>query len=156
MRNPGRGVGPILLGTLLVLTACEGKEKTFDPPDREAQIVEAEALFETVRFDTLTWESDQARARAGNEVYAARCRNCHGTLGDGGSEYAAARGLEVPSLVAPEWTFAGRPDSVRHRVFVGHSAGMPTWGVAGISPREIDAVTYYILERLRPEILEEG
>jgi hypothetical protein len=33
---------------------------------------------------------------------------------------------------------------------------MPTWGVAGITPREIDAVAFYILERLRPEMLGEG
>jgi hypothetical protein len=44
-------------------------------------------------------------------------------------------------------------DSVRHRIFVGHAAGMPTWGVAGISPREIDGAAYYLLERLRPEVL---
>ena len=47
-------------------------------------------------------------------------------------------------------------DSVRHRVFVGHVAGMPQWGVAGIANREIDAVAFYVLERLRPEILNEG
>jgi hypothetical protein len=31
---------------------------------------------------------------------------------------------------------------------------MPTWGVAGITLREMDAVTGYLLEVLRPEVLE--
>jgi hypothetical protein len=41
--------------------------------------------------------------------------------------------------------------AVRRRIFTGHPAGMYTWGIAGISPREIDAVAHYILERLRPD-----
>ena len=51
---------------------------------------------------------------------------------------------------------ADQPDSVRRRVFVGHVAGMPTWGVAGITQREIDAVSFYVLESLRPEVLGGG
>ena len=107
-------------------------------------------------WDTIAWQSEEQRALAGNEVFAARCRNCHGPLGRGGTEYAASRGVDVPSLVEPEWRMAGRPDSVRHRVFVGHVAGMPTWGVAGITQRDIDAVSFYLLESLRPEVLGGG
>jgi mono/diheme cytochrome c family protein len=136
----------------VVLTACSG-EKHFDPPDREARVADAEQRFEQVRFDTIAWASPEERATEGNAVYAAECRTCHGTVGRGSTEYAENRGLEVPSLVEPDWPYAASIDSVRHRVFVGHAAGMPTWGVAGITPREIDAVSYYLLERLRPEVL---
>ena len=144
-----------LLVLSLLAGACGGK-KEFETPDRDEQVLDAEARFRAARFDTLTWVDDDERALAGNTVYAARCRNCHGPLGRGATEYAAGRGLSVPSLVDETWNVAPQVDSVRHRVFVGHAAGMPTWGVAGITNREIDAVSYYVLERLRPEILSGG
>lgn len=137
-----------------VLVGCG--EKTFDPPDREARVADAETRFQEVRFDTLTWASDDERALIGNGIYASRCRDCHGTLGRGETAYSENRGLEVPSLVQPDWRMAESMDSVRHRIFVGHASGMPTWGVAGINNREIDAVAFYILERLRPEVLGGG
>jgi hypothetical protein len=74
-------------------------------------------------------------------------------LGDGGTDYARQRNLDVPSLVEPDWEFRDDLEGTRRRVFVGHADGMPIWGVAGISPREIDAVSYYVLEVLRPEVL---
>lgn len=75
------------------------------------------------------------------------------TIGRGDTPYAANRGLEVPSLVEADWRYAEARDSVLHRVFVGHLGGMPTWGVAGLTPREMDAVTHYLLEVLRPEVI---
>jgi mono/diheme cytochrome c family protein len=140
----------VLLATA-ALSACAKHE--FEPPDQEARLADAEARFTEVVWDTITWESAGQRELEGNGVFAAKCRNCHGPLGRGGTEYAESRGLEVPSLVEPGWSMAGQPDSVRHRVFVGHVTGMPTWGVAGITPREIDAVSYYLLQELRPEVL---
>ena len=56
-------------------------------------------------------------------------------------------------MVDPDWEFRDDLEGTRRRVFVGHPAGMPTWGVAGISPREIDAVSHYVLGVLRPEVL---
>jgi len=147
--------GAFVLGILLATGACE-KEYHFEPPDRDERIGEAEVLYSPLMFDSVTWADDEARAATGNEVFAAECRNCHGTLGRGGTDYAGQRSLAVPSLVEPGWRFAASMDSVRHRVFVGHVSGMPTWGVAGITHREIDAVAYYLLERLRPEVLEGG
>jgi mono/diheme cytochrome c family protein len=60
--------------------------------------------------------------------------------------------VHPPSLVREDWPFESVP-AVRRQIFIGHPAGMPTWGVAGITPREIDAIAYYILEVLRPEVL---
>jgi mono/diheme cytochrome c family protein len=144
--------GIVFVTLLIALGACG--EEEFDAPDRDARIADAEQRFQRVRFDTITWESPEVRAMEGNGVYAARCRDCHGTVGRGGTAYGESRGLEVPSLVEPDWRWANAMDSVRHRVFVGHAAGMPTWGVSVITPREIDAVSFYVLERLRPEMLE--
>jgi hypothetical protein len=33
---------------------------------------------------------------------------------------------------------------------------MPTWGISRLTPREIDAVAFYLLEQLRPEMAERG
>jgi len=140
----------------LTLFALGGCKHEMEPPDREARVSDAETRFSETDFDTLTWSNADERALAGNAVFAAKCRTCHGTLGEGDTEYAAGRGLAVPSLVGPGWVLSDSLDAVRRRVFVGHAAGMPTWGVAGISPREIDAVSYYIVERLRPEVLGRG
>jgi mono/diheme cytochrome c family protein len=139
---------------LLGLAACGGQD--FEPPDRTVQVAEADALLGPAAFDTVLWASDEVRASEGNLVYAAKCRVCHGSLGAAGSEYARERGLDVPSLVQPEWRYAASLDSVRHRIFVGHPAGMPTFGVAGITLREIDGVAYYVLYHLRPEVLGNG
>lgn len=145
---------PVLaLAALLAVSACK-KEKTFDPPDRAERVASAEERYSESLFDTVAWESDLARSTAGNEIYATKCRNCHGTLGEGSTAYAVERELDVPSLVEPDWPWADSLNAVRHRMFVGHESGMPTWGVAGITPREVDGAAYYVLEVLRPEVLE--
>lgn len=144
------------LVALLWLPALGCQEQEFEPPDRGERVEEAERVYSEALFDTIAWPSDSIRATEGNGVFSAKCRQCHGSFGRGGTEYAADRDLDVPSLVEPDWEYAGDPDAVRHRIFVGHPEGMPTWGVAGISPREIDATAFYILEWLRPDVLEGG
>lgn len=74
----------------------------------------------------------------------------------GGTRYAVQRDLLVPSLVEPDWEFNGDLEGLRHYIFVGHGTGMPTWGVAGLTLREVDAVTHYLLDVLRPEVLAMG
>ena len=143
----------VLLSFLAIAAAC-GHD--FEPPDSEGRIQAAEALYSAAIFDTLTWESDSARSLEGNEVYAARCNRCHGTMGEGDTEYARQRGLHVLSLVAPDWPFGDSVDSLRHAIFAGHEGGMPGFGVAGITPREIDASAYFIVHTLRPEVLGTG
>jgi mono/diheme cytochrome c family protein len=134
---------------LLASSGCKPHE--FHPPSDEERVAQADSMFTPALFDTIRWESDSAKLFAGNEVWAARCDKCHGPLGEGGTEYAAARKLAVPSIVTPDWSMADQPNEVRRRVYVGHSQGMPTWGVAGIPLRQVDAVTAYILQQLRPE-----
>ncbi|MBI4204365.1 MAG: cytochrome c, partial [Betaproteobacteria bacterium] len=138
------------LWLLALLVACE--EHEFQPPSRAERVAAAEKQYSPAAFDTVRWPGRAARLMAGNVVYAANCRKCHGPLGRGDTEYARQHGLRVPSLVERSWPYATSIDSVRHRITVGHPAGMPTWGVAGISPREIDAVAFYIVQQLRPEV----
>lgn len=145
---------PTLLAAVAALSAvaaCESHE--FEPPDRAQRVGEAAELLTPATFDTITWASDSARAFAGNNVYAARCRDCHGYLGTGDTDYAREHNLDVPSLVRPDFPFDDVA-AMRRIIFTGHPAGMPTWGVAGITPREIDAAAFYILYLLRPEAAE--
>lgn len=138
------------LAAALAVGACG--EYQFNPPSKRKEVLEAQALYSKALFDSVTWVSDSARTFTGNEVYAEKCRRCHGTMGEGTTEYARDRGLHVPSLVRPEWAYESL-DSLRHMVFTGHTGGMPIYGVAGINAREIDAVAYYVLYTLRPDVL---
>jgi len=138
-----------------LLAGCK-KEYHFEPPEEEERVAEAAVQLTAATFDTVRWDDDATRMQEGNGVYAAKCRRCHGTLGAGATEYAEQRGLDVPSLVEADWRWADSLGAVRDRVFTGHPGGMPTWGVAGISPREIDATAYYILNGLRPDVLEDS
>jgi len=139
----------VTLVALGAIAACG--EHEFHPPDREAQVAAADSLYAAISFDTIGWESPAARLASGNEVYAVHCRRCHGTLGEGDSPYAREQELDVPSLVEPDWALADSLDAVRHRIFVGHAAGMPTWGVARLTPRQIDAAAHYVLNGLRTD-----
>ncbi len=143
----------LMVGLLCMAGAAGCAKHEFEPPDRDQQVAAANEDFSVSLFDTITWTDDQQRGLEGNVVYSSYCRNCHGPLGRGGTEYAVNRDLEVPSIVEPNWRLSAARDSILHHIFVGHAAGMPTWGVAGISTREMDAVTFYVLEVLRPEVL---
>lgn len=145
-----RIAGAVALVAAALATACESHE--YEPPPREEQVAEAEALLSPETFDTIAWASDAERAFAGNNTYAAQCRDCHGYMGAGDTEYARQHNVEVPSLVRPDWPFADVA-AARVRIFTGHPDGMPTWGIARLTPREIDAVAYYVVEVLRPEVL---
>lgn len=137
---------------VVLLAAC-GKHE-FHPPSQEQQVAQADSLYNPAVFDSIHWPSDAGRLLVGNEVYARKCDKCHGPLGKGGTDYARQQNLQVPSLVRSDWQFGNNPDTVRRRVFIGHTNGMPTWGVAELSAREVDAVTAYVIEQLRPDALK--
>ena len=150
-----RGLVVTLAAALVgAVGACQ--EHEFQPPDRAAQVAEAEREFAAMRFDTITWASDSARALLGNSLYASECRSCHGTLGAGETRYAAERDLEVPSLVEENWAYADDLQGIRRSIYAGHAQGMSSWGVTDFTPRDVDAAAYYVLERLRPEVLGGG
>lgn len=142
---------PLLGFTLAAsLAACSGHE--FEPPDRGERVREAAAHYSPALFDTVTWGAEGERDQRGNQIYIEKCRTCHGPLGRGGTDYDQGRGLDVPSLVEPEWALASM-DSLHRVIYVGHVEGMPIFGEGGITPREIDAVAGYILDVLRPDAL---
>ena len=136
------------LAAVLTLGGC--KEHEFHPPDREEQVQVATGRYHQADFDTIAWPDSAQLLTVGNEIFAANCRKCHGPLGEGGTEYAATQGLEVPSLVRPDWPYDSI-GAVRERVFAGHAAGMPSWGIGRLTLREIDAVARYVQDVLRSE-----
>lgn len=143
-------------GALAVVVAvlswgCGPKE--FQPPPEDERVEGAAAQLDANAFDSIAWDDTERMLVEGAAVYAATCRDCHGVMGEGSTEYAATRRLAVPSLVLEDWPYASDLPAVRRLVFSGHSGGMPTHGIAGISLREIDAVSRYLLEQLRPEVL---
>lgn len=140
----------VLLAAAAALMACE--EHEFHPPDRAARVAEADTLYSPALFDTVTWSSEQDRIQSGNLVYADECRRCHGPLGRGDTEYARTQELDVPSLVDPAWEAGDDHTAVRRRIFTGHAQGMPTWGIGQLTPRQIDAVAFYLTEQLRKEV----
>lgn len=138
------------LVVLLAAAGCKGHQ--FEPPNRRVQVEQADSAYSPALFDSIQWASDSLRLFVGNNTYAAQCRKCHGYLGKGNTDYDHVHEIQPPSLVLPDWQYAGDLAAVRHIIFTGH-AGMPTWGVAGITPREIDATAFYILRSLRPDVL---
>lgn len=135
----------------LALAGCSDHE--FHPPDEEARVVEARQQYQQARFDTITWSSTEERIQAGNLVFADECRRCHGALGQGETDYSRRNDIAVPSLVRPDWELGDDLDGIRRRIYVGHAAGMPNWGVGKLTERQIDAAAFYLLEQLRPEVL---
>lgn len=158
--RPGRAFAGCALGlaALLGLIGCGGGEEA---PERDSQaalrqaradsVARAEARYEPAAFDTIGWESWSQRAERGRLVYNVSCRKCHGTQGAGDGDTAARFELDVPSLVAGDWSYAGDQAAIRRRVYVGHESEMPTWGLYGLTYRDIDAVALYIDEVLREE-----
>ena len=138
----------VLAVAFSVTAACDKHE--FHPPERAAQVSAADSMLAAAVFDTITFASDSARTFEGNNVYAAHCRDCHGFRGEGSTDYGREHDIYPPSLVREDWPFADVA-AVRARIFTGHTS-MPTWGVAGITPREIDAVAFYVAEVLRREL----
>jgi mono/diheme cytochrome c family protein len=134
------------------IAACAGDDG-YDPPDPAQRIELADSLYTPALFDTIAWASDQERITAGNLVYADYCRRCHGTVGEGGVARVAGSDIVVPSLVTAHWRYHDDIESVRQRTFTGHTGGMPSLGISRLTPREVDAVAFYILEQLRPEML---
>lgn len=147
LRGPrGRALG--ISAAAVALAACGHHD--FEPPDRSERVRRAEAAYAPALFDSVAWGAEEERALAGNQVYVEACRDCHGPLGRGATAYARERGLDVPSLVDETWPLA-RQDTLRRTIFIGHEDGMPIFGDGKLTPRDIDAVSAYILEVLRPD-----
>ena len=147
----GRPAAGWVLAAVAATAACGGHD--FEPPDRAQAVRLASVAYEPALFDTVAWETPAEEETEGNLVYVNECRDCHGSFGLGDTEYARERRLQVPSLVEPDWAKADR-DSVRLAVYAGHDVGMPVFGAHKLTLREIDAVAAYVVNVLRPDVLD--
>jgi mono/diheme cytochrome c family protein len=152
-----RGIIALALSSLVLISAagCGGESEEEMAARRQAaradSVSMAEAAFDAMVFDTVSWESSEARIQRGAIVWRASCEKCHGAEGRGDGEYATQLGLEVPSFLEPDWMYAYEVDSLRHRIFVGLEGDMPNWGLHGLGYRNIDAAAGYINSLVAPQ-----
>lgn len=144
------------------VSACKGGETEAEMQARrdsaQADSVQmAEDMYGAMVFDTITWESPQARLERGAVVYRSSCAKCHGPNGGGNGAAAMEQQIAVPSFLAPDWKYAGDIEAIRHAIFVGHVGPMPEWGLVGVKfpgrfgAKTVDAVAAYIAETLAPD-----
>jgi mono/diheme cytochrome c family protein len=135
----------------LVAFGCGGSGDTA-PGSRATSDSVAVALGEMTpeMFDTIQWASDSAAIARGSVVWVYSCRRCHGDDGYGDAGFVQGGvTLEPPSIRAPDWPYANDRDAIRRLTYTGTEEGMPHWGLVGLKPRDIDAVTTYIQHVIR-------
>jgi mono/diheme cytochrome c family protein len=152
-----RGIFALAISCLVLIASagCGGESDA----DKEARMQAAradsvrmaEAAYDATVFDTVSWESSEARIQRGGIVWRTSCEKCHGSEGRGDGEYARQLGAEVPSFMDPDWAYAYEADSLRHRIFVGLEGHMPNWGIVGLGYKDIDAVAGYINTLVAPQ-----
>jgi mono/diheme cytochrome c family protein len=139
----------VALALLVATAGCDG-ERAGSGGVRVDSVALAAGLLTVETFDTISWPSDSAAIARGAVVWTYSCRKCHGTDGSGDGGFVQdGDTLRPPSLLTPEWRFADNRAGAREQIFTGTTGGMPHWGVVGLKPRDIDAVTLYIDKMLR-------
>jgi cytochrome c553 len=153
-----RTLAGLLVVLLTGLAACGGGETEEMPAvDTEAamraaradSVAQAAEMYQAAVFDTLTWESDNARWERGGVVWAFTCQRCHGADGAGKGEDAVTFEIEMPDMTAADWPYAGDLPAIRERIFIGHETEMPSMGLIGLAYSDVDAAAHYIDDLLR-------
>ncbi|MDX1394265.1 MAG: c-type cytochrome [Gemmatimonadota bacterium] len=116
---------------------------------RADSMAQASAMFDASAFDTIAWVAADSALARGETVYRFSCQRCHGFTGHGDGDLATEHGIVMPDLTVDDWPYDGDVPAIRERVFVGHDSEMPNWGLHGLSYRDIDAVSSYLLEEIR-------
>jgi mono/diheme cytochrome c family protein len=139
----------LTLAVFVATAGCDG-ERVGSGGVREDSVALAAGQLTKETFDTIAWPSDSAAVARGAVVWTYSCRKCHGTDGSGDGRFVQdGDTLRPPSLLTPAWRFADDRPGAREQIFTGTTGGMPHWGVVGLKPRDIDAVTLYIERVLR-------
>ena len=145
---------PLALVGCLALGACGPSEEELaaaaaaaEAAKQDSLVNVASAAFDASVFDTVTWEEPQKRMDRGKQVYNFSGAKCHGAEGSGdGGFVRGGDTIRPPSFREPTWRLAGDEPAIRQAIFVGTAENMPHWGLEGLKPEAIDAVTHFILE----------
>ena len=142
-----------ILGIIIAAAAVVAIVRYQSKPDAAAAVALPDRTYTPAAFDTVVWVNEEAAIARGKDVYNWVCAKCHGPsgLGDGG-EVLEGDTLHPPSFQAPEWRFAGAPEALWQRIYLGNNRGMPHWGDQGLQPRDIVAVASYIQKDLRKNV----
>lgn len=144
---------PLALIVPMLLVACSQGGTQDEEPAAAATDEVAQALetYSPATFDTIAWSTDTAQTNRGAVVWTFSCRKCHGDTGLGDANYVLAGDtLTPPSFATPGWRFATDKTELVKYIYAGNANGMPHWGVQGLKPRDIDAVSAYIQKLLVP------
>lgn len=143
----------IFLLAVVATAACQqAKSQAAAPPSATDTVTVAQAQFSDASFDTVKWASDSVRVARGADVFKWACAECHGPEGYGNGGKVTPKGdtLRPPNFHDAAWRLAGDTEAVRKKVYSGNVLGMPHWGLRRMEPRDIDAVSHYILTVLHP------
>ncbi len=152
-----RGILALAFSCLVLIASagCGGESEAERAARMQAaradSVTMADQAYDATVFDTISWESSEARVARGAIVWRTSCEKCHGAEGRGDGEYARQLGAEVPSFMDPGWAYAYELDSLRHKIFVGHEGEMPNWGIVGLGYSDIDALAGYINSLVAPQ-----
>ncbi len=142
----------------VVFFACSAGDEGPTPEELQAVVAAAHvdsiamalALITPESFDSITWETPQARVERGGVVFSFSCTKCHGERGAGdGGFVRQGETLVPPTFLVADWRFADDHEGLRRHIFSGTVNGMPHWGLHGIKFRDVDAVAAYINDVLR-------
>jgi mono/diheme cytochrome c family protein len=153
-----RNLAGLAIVLLLGMVGCGGGETEAVPQvsteetlraARADSVALAMDMYEAAVFDTLTWDSDNARWERGGVVWSFTCQRCHGADGAGKGEDAVNYDIAVPDVTLTDWPLAGDIPAIRERIFIGHETEMPSMGLIGLSYPDVDASAHYIDDLLR-------
>lgn len=152
-----RALAGFMVAAALGFVGCsEPKEEASQESTEEAlrtaradSVAQAMAMYDPTVFDTLTWESDNARWERGGVVWAFTCQRCHGADGTGNGPDPVEFDFTVPDVTAADWQFADDLPAIRERIFVGHETEMPSMGLIGLPYSDVDAAAHYVNDLLR-------
>jgi mono/diheme cytochrome c family protein len=143
----------IALLVVIAASACQqSKSGTAAAPTVADTVAVAATRYNPAMFDTVHWASDSVRLARGADVFKWACAECHGPQGYGDGKKVTPKGdtLRPPNFHDAAWRLAGDREAVRRKIYTGNVQGMPHWGLRHIEPRDIDAVSSYILTVLHP------
>lgn len=145
---------PFALIGISLLLACGGEQTQEQAvvagPDSTALALEQ---YTAGVFDTIAWTTDTAQTNRGAVVWTFSCRKCHGELAHGDAKFVIAGDTLVPpDFAQPGLRYAGDRAELMKYIFAGNQEGMPHWGIQGLKPRDIDAVSAYIQKQLIPAV----